>query len=185
MRNIGLTLIAALMAGLFTLPVFAEGRIKFSGNVGRAGIFVDGNYIGPVARFTVTETYRVAAGEHEITLRDPRYEDFKTTVTVEDGKTTKIKFKMTKLEPPKPPYARLRFGGGNAQSLISVAYGDTSAVYLNGQFWGYVDEFNNVGGGMVLPPGTYTVRVDSPIYGQINEKVTLEANRVTVIPLSW
>ena len=38
---------------------------------------------------------------------------------------------------------------------------------------------------MLLPPGTYEVTVDSPIYGQINEKVTLEANTVTAIPLKY
>ena len=146
---------------------------------------MDGNYVGPCARFTVGEKYAVDAGQHKIVLKDPRYEDFETTVTVEDGKTSKITFNMTRLELAKPPYGRLRFGGGVSESFISVASGDTSAVYLNDTFWGYIDELNNPGGGMVLPPGTYEVRVDSPLYGQINEKVTLEANRVTVIPLKW
>jgi hypothetical protein len=56
-------------------------------------------------------------------------------------------------------------------------------VYLNEKFYGYVDELNNVGGGLLLPPGTYRLKVDSPIYGTINQDVTLEANKVTVIPL--
>ena len=166
-------------------PLFGQGYIKCSGNVGRAGIFVDGKYVGPVARFTVAEKYEVAPGQHEIVLRDPRYEDFQTSVTVEEGKTTKIKFTMTKKPLPSPPFGRVRFGGGAPDSFMSVVAGDTSAVYVNNAFWGYVDEFNNVGGGLVIPPGTYELKVDSPIYGQINEKVTVEANRVTVIPLKW
>ncbi len=166
-------------------PALSQGYIKCVGNEGRAGVFVDGEYLGPASRFTVAEKYAVEPGSHEVVLRDPRYEDFKTTVTVEEGNTTKVNFKLTPKQPAPPPYGRLRFGGGVPDSFMSVVHGDTSAVYVNEAFWGYVDEFNNPGGGMLLPPGTYEVKVDSPVYGQINEKVTIEANKLTVIPLKW
>jgi len=176
---------AIFLLAASAVPALAQGYIKCVGNVGRAGVFVDGNYLGPAYRFTLPEKYAVSPGEHEVVLRDPRYEEFRTKVTVEEGKVTKVKFKMTRRETPKGPFGRLRFGGGVQESFLNVAGGDTSAVYINNQFWGYVDEFNNPGSGILLPPGTYEVRVDSPIYGQINEKVTIEANKVTVIPLSW
>jgi len=169
----------------FTLGLAAAdtGYIKARGKPGRAGIFVDGKYVGPAVRFSVPEKYAVDPGEHEITVKDPRYEDYTTKVTVQPKKTTKISFKLKKLEEPKPPFGRFRFGGGVPESFISVAAGDTSAVYINGKFFGYVDEFNNAGGGVLLPPGTYKVQVSSPIYGEINQDVTIEANKVTVIPL--
>jgi hypothetical protein len=99
------------------------------------------------------------------------------------GKTTKLRYKLKKKEPPKPPFGRIRFGGGAPESFMSVVAGDTSAVYLNGAFWGYIDQFNNPGGGMLVPPGTYEVRVSSPVHGEINQKVTVEANKLTIIPL--
>jgi len=46
-----------------------------------------------------------------------------------------------------------------------------------------VDELNNPGGGLLLNPGTYDLRISSPVFGEINQKVTIEANKVTVVPL--
>jgi len=160
-----------------------NGYIKARGNPTGAGLFVDGKYIGPAGRFTVPEKYAIEPGTHEVRLEDPRFEAFTTKVTVTAGKTAKLHFKLKKVEPPKGPFGRLRFGGGEAESFISVAYGDTSAVYINGRFWGHVDEFNNIGGGMLLPAGTYQLSVNSPIFGEIKKDVTVTANKVTVIPL--
>ncbi|MBM3745385.1 MAG: PEGA domain-containing protein [Acidobacteria bacterium] len=83
-----------LLVTLFALSAAAEdGYIKASGKPGAAGLFIDGSYVGPASRFTVTEKYAVAAGEHEVTLKDPRYEDYTTKVTIQPGKTAKVKYK--------------------------------------------------------------------------------------------
>ncbi len=162
-----------------------DGYLKAAGKPTGAGLFVDGKYLGPAGRFTVAEKYPLSPGKHEVTLRDPRYKEFMATVTIVPGKTVKLNYHMEPAEPAKPPYGRLRFGGGVSESFMSVTSGDTSAVYLNGKFYGHVDELNNAGGGLLLPPGAYDLRVSSPIYGEINEKVTIEAERVTVVPLKW
>jgi hypothetical protein len=170
----------------FTLGIAAAedtGYIKARGNPGRAGIFVDGKYLGPAVRFSVPEKYPVAPGDHDVTFKDPRYADFTTKVTVRAKKTTKIHFKLTPVESAKPPFGRLRFTGGEAESFISVASGDVSAVNINGKFYGYVDELNNAGGGLLLNPGTYTLQVSSPLYGEINKEITIEADKVTRVPL--
>ena len=175
---------AFLLALSFVLcAADGDGYIKSHGKPGRAGVFVDGKYVGPAVRFSVPEKYAVAPGDHEVTFKDPRYEDYTTKVTVRAKKTAKISFKLKPAEPAKPPFGRLRFGGGTAESFISVASGDVSAVYVNGKFCGYVDELNNAGGGLLLNPGTYKVQVSSPTYGEINKDVTIEANKLTVIPL--
>jgi hypothetical protein len=169
---------------LFGFAAFADnGYIKARGSPTGAGLFVDGKYLGPAGRFTVPEKYEVAAGQHEVLLADPRYEDYKTTVTVQPKKTTKISYKLKKKEPPKGPFGRLRLGGGEPESFISVAYGDTGPIFLNGKFMGFVDELNNAGGGLLLPAGTYELKVQSQRFGEINQKVTIEPNKVTVIPL--
>jgi hypothetical protein len=90
---------------------------------------------------------------------------------------------MKPLEPAKPPFGRLRLGGGEPESFISVSQGDVGAVYINDRFFGYVDELNNLGSGLLLNPGTYDVHISSPLFGEIRQKVTIEANKVTVIPL--
>lgn len=176
----------ALLALLISFSATAEAKssaIKARGRPGRAGLFIDGKYAGPAVRFTVPERYEVEPGEHEVTLRDPRYEDYTTKVTVPAGKTVKVSYKMKAVPTAPPPYGRLRFGGGESESFISVTAGDVSAVYINDKFYGYLDEMNNRGSGWVMPPGTYRLRCSSPLFGEINRDVTVEANKVTVIPL--
>lgn len=170
---------------MMTLSAADEsGYIKARGKPTGAGLFVDGKYLGPAERFTVPEKYAVAPGEHELTFKDPRYEDWSTKVTVQAGKTTKIHYHLKWVEPAKPPFGRLRFGGGEPESFLSVATGDAGPVYINGKFFGFVDELNNAGGGLLLNPGTYEVHVVSQIYGDTTKSVTITANKVTMVDLS-
>jgi hypothetical protein len=180
--------LTAAAVAIFTLTLSALGAekasyIKARGKPTGAGLFVDGRYLGPAGRFTVPEKYEVQPGQYEITLRDPRYEDYTTRVTVQPGKTAKISYKLKKLEPPKGPFGRVRFGGDGAESLMSITAGDTGPVYVNDKFWGFIDELNNRGGGILIPPGTYTIRAESQKYGVVSRTVTVEAGKVTVIPL--
>jgi len=178
-------LILAVLAAFAVVPALAQetGYIKAHGKPGDAGVFINGQYVGPATRFTVPEKYPAPAGDIEVTFKDPRYEDYTTKVTVRAKKTTKIKYSLKPVEPAKPPFGRLRLGGGEPESFMSIAAGDTGAVYINDKFFGYVDELNNPGGGLLLNPGTYDLHIASPIFGDIRQKVTIEANKVTVIPL--
>jgi hypothetical protein len=178
--------ILVALVGILTVPAALAqdtGYIKARGKPGNAGVFVNGKYIGPASRFTVPEKYPVPVGEVEVTFRDPRFEEFTTKVSVRPKKTTKISYKLTRLPEPQPPFGTLRLGGGAPESYISVAAGDTGAIYVNDKFYGYVDEMNNKGSGILLKPGTYDVYVDSPTYGQIRQKVTIEVDKTTIIPL--
>ncbi len=179
-----LPLLAALAVFAVTCASAQQtGFIKARGKPGDAGVFINGQYVGPAVRFTVPEKYPAPAGEVEITVKDPRYEDYTTKVTVRPSKTTHLKYALKKLEEPKPPFGRFRLGGGEPESFMSIAAGDTGAVYINDKFFGYVDELNNPGGGLLLPPGTYDLHVVSPVFGEIRQKITIEANKVTVVPL--
>jgi hypothetical protein len=159
------------------------GYIKAHGKPGDAGVFINGQYVGPATRFTVPEKYHAPPGDVEVTFKDPRYEDYSTKVTVRPRKTTKLKYALKPVELAKPPFGRFRLGGGEDESFMSVAAGDTGAVYLNDKFFGYVDELNNPGGGILLNPGTYDLHVVSPLFGEIRQNITIEANKVTVVPL--
>jgi hypothetical protein len=176
-----------VISAFCTIAAFAAdkpGAVKARISPGRAGVWIDGKYVGPASRFSVPEKYPAEAGDHEVTFRDPRYEDMTQKITVRPGKTTVVRGKLKPVTLPSPPFGRLRFGGGEAESFISVTAGDVSPIFINDKFYGYLDEMNNVGSGLLLPPGTYRVKVDSPIFGSINQDVTLEANKVTVIPLN-
>ena len=56
-------------------------------------------------------------------------------------------------------------------------------MYVNDQYYGYVDELNNKGAGILMAPGTYNVHIDSPIFGDIRQSITITANKTTILPL--
>ena len=181
MTRFGVVLIVLFSA----VAAYAQetGYIKAHGKPGDAAVFINGKFVGPAVRFTVPEKYESPTGEVEVIFREPRYEEYTTKVTVNPKKTTKIHYTLKKLPVPEPPFGRFRLGGGEPESFISVAAGDTGAVYINDKYYGYVDELNNAGGGLLLKPGTYDLHVVSPLYGDFHKQITIEANKVTVVPL--
>lgn len=175
-----LQLLSAVLICAATLPLIAasgDTKIRVRSGPRGAGLFVDGKYVGPAGRFTVPESYPIEPGTHEITLKDPRFEDFTTKIEVKSGSTTKVSAKLKKKE-VKGPFGRLRLKGGEAESFWSVAAGDIGGVYLNGQFMGHVDELNDLGGGLLVPAGTYELKVQSQVYGEFTKTVTIEAGKV-------
>lgn len=175
--------LAFIALAAFSPVVLAQsGSVVAKGKPGNAGVFIDGKYIGPASRFTVPEKYEVNPGDHEVTLKDPRYEDFTTRVSVTAKKKTTVKYSLKALPVPQGPFGTMRFGGDGASSFMSVTSGHVGAIYLNDKFYGYIDELNNKGSGLLLPVGTYKLRVDSEDY-PINRDVTIEADKMTIIPL--
>ncbi len=167
--------IATLAMAVAATTVVAQqntGYLKTKVNPGRAGVFIDGKYVGPAENFAVGRKYTVAAGEHEVRLSEPRYEDVVTKVTVQPGKTTKLSETMKALPAAKPPFGRLR----------TIAPDKYTAVYVNGKFMGHAGEFNNTMQGLLLNPGEYTVRL-VPVDGAggKEERVRIEADKVVVV----
>jgi PEGA domain len=156
------------------LPVVAQqgnGYLKTKVNPGRAGVFIDGKYVGPAANFRMARKYSVPVGEHEVKLLEPRYEDFTTKVQIAAGKTTVIAETLKALPLAKPPFGRLR--------VITTEKYD--AVFVDGKFMGHAGEFNNPLQGLLLNPGEYTVKV-VPLSGpEHEEKVKIDADKVTII----
>jgi len=159
-------------------PLLAEkkdtGHLKTIIDPRRAGVFVDGQYLGPTADFKVANKFQLPAGEHEVKLIDPRYEEFSTSVKIEAGKTTKLREKLKPVALPQPPFGRLRTVGGNGNNKYA-------AVYVDGKFMGHVDEFNNFAQGLLLKPGDYTVRIAPTGAAAHEEKVKIEADKVTTV----
>jgi hypothetical protein len=165
----------ALLGVAVVLPLLAQGQntgaLCVKARPGRAGVFVDGKYLGPAANFRIARTYPVAAGEHEVKLIDPRYEELTTKVTIQPGKKTTISETLKALPPPKPPFGRLRTENSDK----------FAAVYVNDRFMGHVDEFSNTAQGLLLNPGEYTVKI-VPATGQpITQTVKIEADKTVIV----
>jgi hypothetical protein len=159
---------------LLSVACFAAdtGRLKTEVNPGRAGVFVDGKYLGPAANFKVGQTYELPAGEHDLKLVDPRYQEIDKKITIVAGKKLVVKETMTALPEAKPPFGYLRTENPD----------HFAAVYVNDRFMGHVDEFSNPAQKLALNPGTYEVKI-VPLNGQgtVTKTVTLEAEKTVIV----
>jgi hypothetical protein len=149
----------------------SAGYITAHIDPGRAGVFIDGKYVGPAANFKMARKYAVAAGEHEVKIIDPRYEEFTTKVTVTSGKNSVIKEKLKALPPPKPPFGRIR-------TLTTDKF---AAVYINDKFYGHADEFSNPSQALLIPPGDYTIRIVPATGSPHEEKIKVEADKTIIV----
>jgi hypothetical protein len=164
-------ILASFMLISLTCTAADSGKLKTDVTPGRAGVFIDGKYVGPAANFKIARKYEVAAGEHEIKLEEPRYQEIVKKVTIEAGKTTVMKETMVALPPAKPPFGKLRIE--NADHF--------AAVYVNDRFMGHVDEFSNFAQALLLNPGTYEVKVVPTNGAPVTKTVTIEAEKTAIV----
>ena len=167
-RGVALTVLLAASSPLCAQQAGA-GFLKVKANPGRAGVFVDGKYLGPAANFRWAQKYSVAPGEHELILREPRYQEYKTTVKIEAGRTTTISQALQPRELSKPPFGRLKV----------VGFEKYASVFVNEAYMGHADEFNGPNQGLMLNPGDYSLEVSSRAGDTLLEqKITLRQNEV-------
>ncbi len=167
---------AVVLLPLAVAPLRAQqansGFLKVKANPGRAGVFVDGKYLGPAANFRRAQRYTVAAGEHELVLRDPRFQEYKTTVKIEAGRTTTVSQALQPRELSKPPFGRLKVAG----------FDKYAPVFINEAYMGHADEFDGPNQGLLLNPGEYNLRVSSRAGDTLLEqKITIRQNEVLTV----
>jgi len=166
---------AWVLLAVAAVPLVAEqnsnGFLVSKVKPGRAGVFVDGKYLGPAANFRHARTYAVPAGEHEIRYADPRFHDVVTTVTIEAGKKKELLATMVPLPLTQPPYGRLR----------TINEDKFAAVYVNEHFCGHVDEFSNFHQGLLLNPGEYDVKIVPGKGTPVSQKVTIVADKTVIL----
>ncbi|HUP05035.1 MAG TPA: PEGA domain-containing protein [Bryobacteraceae bacterium] len=150
----------------------ADGYLKVNATPRSAGVYLDGAYLGPAARFGACMKYKLPAGKYEIRVTDPRYEDATASVTIEAGKTAHVDQPLKAKPAPTGPFGLLKIKAPN----------NTAAVLVNGEFVGHVDEFDNSVEGLLIPPGNYIVRIDLAGNNSVLEQVvTVAANQTTLV----
>ncbi len=169
-------LVTVLAAFCSTLTLFGQGdgTLRVKAKPGRAGVFIDGKYLGPAANFASARTYTVPAGEHELKLVEPRYEEFTQKIKVEAGKLTQVSWIMQKAAVPVGPFGELRITGTDK----------FAGVFLNGKFVGHVDEFDNFAQRVQLAAGEYELKIVPPGGGSPHvEQIKIGANQQLWIKL--
>lgn len=170
-------LICVLFLAFAMLPTLrAEnavmGEIQFEGKSHvekTSGVWVDGQYVGYLKELKGSKKVLLLPGEHVITVRQDGYQDFTDRVMVEPGQKQVVRVAMMKA--PTGPLPRV-----TAEVKIAVNP-SRAAVFLDGLFVGHVGEFEGVGRGMLVAPGSHQIRIALPGYQTFETSISPIANQ--------
>src|SRR5580692_3349197 len=161
---------------LLPIPVCAEndvmGEIQFEGKSHvekTSGVWVDGQYVGYLKELKGSKKVLLLPGEHVITVRQDGYQDFTERILVQPGQTKVIRVAMEKA--PTGPLPDV-----TATVKITVTP-SRAAVFLDGLFVGHVGEFEGMGRGMLVAPGTHQIKIALPGYQTFQTDVNPLANQ--------
>ena len=130
-----------------------------------AGVWIDGQYLGYVSELKGDKKVLLLPGDHEVIARQTGYEDFKEKITLEPGKTSILKIELVR--DPKAQYSAV-----NAEVKIHVEP-DRAAVFVDGNFAGYVHQFGGVGRSMLVSPGKHTIKIALPGFRDFATEINL------------
>lgn len=162
-----LLLTSALCAGNDVM-----GEIQFEGKSKvekTSGVWVDGEYVGYLKELKGSKEVLLLPGEHTITVRQDGYQDFTARVVLQPGQKQVIRVAMAKAVTGPPPAA-------TATVKIEVNP-SRAAVFVDGLFVGHVGEFEGVGRGMLIAPGSHKIRVALPGYQTFETDINPLANQ--------
>jgi len=166
-----------LVSALLLVPaMYAEnqvmGEIQFEGKSHvekTSGVWVDGEYVGYLKELKGSKKVLLLPGEHVITVRQDGYQDFTQRVVLQPGEKEVVRVAMEKaLTGPLP----------SVTATVKIAVNPSrAAVFLDGLFVGHVGEFEGVGRGMLVAPGTHRIRIALPGYQTFETDINPIANQ--------
>ena len=178
--------IAVLSAMLIPARLLAGGNqvmgeIRFEGKSKvekTSGVWVDGQYVGYLKELKGNKTVLLLPGEHTISVRQNGYQDFTQRVVLRPGEKLTVQVAMMKAARGADP---------TAWSTVKIGVNPPrAAVFLDGNFIGHVGEFEGLGRGLLVAPGTHNIKITLPGYRTFqteinplaNQKVELKTNLV-------
>ena len=155
-----LLLVSAL---LLPAPIYAGndvmGEIQFEGKSHvekTSGVWVDGAYVGYLKELKGSKKVLLLPGKHVITVRQDGYQDFMERILVQPGQTQVVRVTMEKAPTGLLP---------DVLATVKIAVNPSrAAVFLDGLFVGHVGEFEGLGRGMLIAPGTHQIKIALPGY---------------------
>ena len=152
------------------------GQVNFEGktNIDKSsGVWVDGQYLGYVDELKGNKKLLLVPGKHEIAVRQVGYKDIRVTIEVNPGGTNIVTVRMEK--DPNSINANLT---GEVKLKVTP---DRAAVFVDGNYAGYVHQFGGVKRAMLIAPGKHRIKIALPGYRDFETEITVRANqKVTV-----
>jgi hypothetical protein len=134
-----------------------------------AGIWIDGLYLGYVKELKGNKKVLLLPGAHDIVARQSGYQEFEQKMTLEPGKVSVVRIELV-----KDPNAH--FSNVTSEIKLKVEP-DRAAVFVDGNFAGYVHQFGGVGRAMLVSPGKHEIKVALPGYRDFTTEVNLLPNQ--------
>jgi hypothetical protein len=148
------------------------GEIQFEGKSHieeTSGVWVDGEYVGYLKELKGSKKVLLLPGEHVVTVRQDGYQDFAQKISVQPGETRVIRVAMEKAPTGSIP---------DQMATVKIAVNPSrAAVFLDGLFVGHVGEFEGVGRGMLVVPGTHRIKIALPGYQIFETDINPLANQ--------
>jgi hypothetical protein len=145
-----------------------QGEIQFVGSTKAektAGVWIDGQYVGYVSELKEEKKVMLLPGTHEISIRQTGYLDMTQTYIVEPGKKLIITVKLDK--DPKAQFSTV-----TSEVKLKVTP-ERAAVFVDGNFAGYAQQFNGMGRGMLVSPGPHHIKIALAGFQQFDTDVNL------------
>src|SRR6202044_1251801 len=144
------------------------GEVQFVGSdkPGKtSGVWIDGQYVGYVSELRDDKKVMLLPGQHEISFRQTGYLDGTQTYVVEPGKKLIITVKLDK--DPKAQFSTV-----TSEVKLKVTP-ERAAVFVDGNFAGYAQQFNGMGRGMLVSPGPHHIKIALAGFQQFDTDVNL------------
>ncbi len=152
------------------------GQVNFEAktNIDKSsGVWVDGQYLGYVNELKGNKKVLLVPGQHEIAVRQVGYKDVRESILVSPGGTTIVTVRME-----KDPSASHSNVTGEVKLQVTP---DRAAVFVDGNYAGYVHQFGGVKRAMLIAPGKHRIKIALPGYRDFETDITVQANhKVTV-----
>lgn len=166
-----LLLVFALVPAMYAENA-VMGEIQFEGKSHvekTSGVWVDGQYVGYLKELKGSKKVLLLPGEHVISVRQDGYQDFTERVVLQPGEKQLVRVAMEKaLTGPLP----------RVTAEVKIAVNPSrAAVFLDGLFVGHVGEFEGVGRGMLVAPGSHQIKIALPGYQTFETAINPIANQ--------
>jgi hypothetical protein len=148
------------------------GEIQFEGKSHvekTSGVWVDGEYVGYLKELKGSKKVLLLPGEHVITVRQDGFQDFTQKILLQPGQTEIVRVAMQKAPTGLLP---------DQLATVKIAVNPSrAAVFLDGLFVGHVGEFEGMGRGMLVAPGTHRIKIALPGYQIFETDINPLANQ--------
>lgn len=141
-------------------PVVSQGVLTVTSNPSNADVYINGRLVG-----RTPYSARLNSGTYTVEVRRPGYQDYRTTVTVQAGRTTTVSATLTLPAPPT--------GATGVLSVVTDVPG--ADVYIDGRLAGRTPI------NLQLRPGRYTLEVRSGGRIVYRQAVQVRPNRTTTV----